>query len=42
MVKNNGFMIETRKAEPNERSKSVMKPDGVWGIIAPFNFPGLF
>ena len=39
MVKNKGFMIETRKAELNERSKSVMKPYGVWGVIAPFNFP---
>ncbi|HEX5975954.1 MAG TPA: aldehyde dehydrogenase family protein, partial [Nitrososphaeraceae archaeon] len=39
MEKNRGFTVETAKAESNERSKSVMKPYGVWGVIAPFNFP---
>src|ERR671919_2812236 len=39
MEKNNGFTVETAKAESNEKSKSVMKPYGVWGVIAPFNFP---
>ena len=39
MEKNSGFTVETAKAESNERSKSVMKPYGVWGVIAPFNFP---
>ena len=24
---------------PNEKTRTVMKPYGVWGIIAPFNFP---
>ena len=28
-----------KSAQGNERSKSVMKPYGVWGVIAPFNFP---
>ena len=28
-----------KSAQPNEKSKSVMKPYGVWGVIAPFNFP---
>ncbi len=39
MEKNDGFMFETKKAEVNEKNKSVMKPYGVWGVIAPFNFP---
>ena len=39
MERSNGFTVETAKAESNEKSKSVMKPYGVWGVIAPFNFP---
>jgi 1-pyrroline-5-carboxylate dehydrogenase len=39
MEKNSGFTVETAKAESNEKSKSVMKPYGVWGVVAPFNFP---
>jgi 1-pyrroline-5-carboxylate dehydrogenase len=39
MERNNGFEIPMRSAQPNEHSKSVMKPYGVWGVIAPFNFP---
>jgi 1-pyrroline-5-carboxylate dehydrogenase len=39
VVRNNGFTIRTKKAQIDERSKSVMKPYGVWGVIAPFNFP---
>src|SRR6187200_106056 len=35
----NGFIVQTKSAYPNEKSKSVMKPYGVWGVIAPFNFP---
>lgn len=37
--RNNGFEATTKSAQPNESSKSVMKPYGVWGVIAPFNFP---
>src|SRR5215216_3283822 len=37
--RSNGFTVETNKAESNEESKNVMKPYGVWGVIAPFNFP---
>ncbi len=37
--KNNGFEIEMKSAQPNEKSRSIMKPYGVWGVIAPFNFP---
>ncbi len=37
--KNEGFEVAMKSAQPNERSRSVMKPRGVWGVIAPFNFP---
>lgn len=37
--RNNGFETPMKGAQPNERTKSVMKPYGVWGVIAPFNFP---
>ncbi|MDE1861714.1 MAG: aldehyde dehydrogenase family protein [Thaumarchaeota archaeon] len=36
---NEGFTKETRSASKNEKTRSVLKPYGVWGIIAPFNFP---
>ena len=39
MKRNNGFETIMKSAHPNEKSKSVMKPYGVWGVIAPFNFP---
>ncbi|HEY8140164.1 MAG TPA: aldehyde dehydrogenase family protein [Nitrososphaera sp.] len=39
MERNNGFETQMKSAQPNEQSKSVMKPYGVWGVIAPFNFP---
>jgi 1-pyrroline-5-carboxylate dehydrogenase len=39
MDKNNGFETVMKSAQPNEKSRSVMKPYGVWGVIAPFNFP---
>jgi 1-pyrroline-5-carboxylate dehydrogenase len=39
MVSNNGYVVDTKSARPSERSKSVMKPYGVWGVISPFNFP---
>src|SRR5919107_1443970 len=39
MERNNGFEAIMKSAHPNEKSKSVMKPYGVWGVIAPFNFP---
>jgi 1-pyrroline-5-carboxylate dehydrogenase len=35
----NGFETAMNSAQLNEKSKSVMKPYGVWGVIAPFNFP---
>src|ERR671924_1370769 len=39
MERNNSFETMMKSAQPNEKSKSVMKPYGVWGVIAPFNFP---
>lgn len=39
MERNSGYETPMKSAQPNEKSKSVMKPYGVWGVIAPFNFP---
>ncbi len=36
---NEGFSKETQSANSNEKTSSVLKPYGVWGIISPFNFP---
>ncbi|WP_052347464.1 aldehyde dehydrogenase family protein [Candidatus Nitrosotenuis chungbukensis] len=36
---NYGFVKPTKSANPKERTQSVLKPYGVWGIISPFNFP---
>lgn len=39
MELNNGFVKQMKSAYPDEKSTSVMKPYGVWAVIAPFNFP---
>ncbi|HEX2107051.1 MAG TPA: aldehyde dehydrogenase family protein [Nitrososphaera sp.] len=39
MEENSGFETIMKSAYPNEKSKSVMKPYGIWAVIAPFNFP---
>ena len=36
---NEGFSKETPHPNPKEKTSSILKPYGVWGIIAPFNFP---
>jgi len=36
---NKGFSKETEHPNPREKTRTVLKPYGVWGIIAPFNFP---
>ncbi len=36
---NEGFIKKTKSVTQNEKTQSVLKPYGVWGIIAPFNFP---
>ena len=39
LEKNEGFCKTTTNPNPHEKTQTVMKPFGVWGIIAPFNFP---
>ncbi len=36
---NQGFAKETKHPNPKEKTRTILKPYGVWGIIAPFNFP---
>ncbi|AKA49404.1 aldehyde dehydrogenase [uncultured archaeon] len=38
MIENEGFDRLSGKGYPNEESRSVMKPYGVFAVIAPFNF----
>ena len=39
MEENEGFEQEMGRAVENERTRSVLKPYGVWGVISPFNYP---
>ena len=39
LEKNEGFEKQTPHPNPKEKTRTVLKPYGVWGIIAPFNFP---
>ena len=39
MIANDGFVLANKNARSGERNTSVMKPYGIWAIIAPFNFP---
>ena len=39
MTINRGYGAEMGRSGPSEDNRSVMKPFGVWGVIAPFNFP---
>ncbi|MDH3276958.1 MAG: aldehyde dehydrogenase family protein [Nitrosopumilus sp.] len=39
LEKNQGFCKQTTHPNPHEKTQTIMKPFGVWGIIAPFNFP---
>jgi len=36
---NNGYIRQMGKLSPNENAKSVLRPYGVFTVIAPFNFP---
>lgn len=36
---NEGFIKKTKSVTQNEKTQSVLKPYGVWGVITPFNFP---
>ncbi len=39
MEANNGFLKPMGQLSPQEANRSVLRPYGVWGVIAPFNFP---
>ncbi len=39
LEKNKGFCKQTSHPNPHEKTMTMLKPYGVWGIIAPFNFP---
>ena len=39
MEANNGFVFVNKQDDEHHRNRSVMKPYGVWAVIAPFNFP---
>jgi 1-pyrroline-5-carboxylate dehydrogenase len=36
---NQGFVREMGAMDPRERNRSVLRPFGVWAVLAPFNFP---
>lgn len=36
---NGGFIREMNKLSPNDTNTSVLRPYGVWAVVAPFNFP---
>jgi len=39
MEKNSGFDRPMSRLSPQEETRSVLRPYGVWAIISPFNFP---
>ena len=39
MVMADGFRLLMESLDPREKNVSVLKPFGVWAILAPFNFP---
>lgn len=39
MEANNGYEKEMLKYTPDEQTKDILKPYGVWAVIPPFNFP---
>ena len=39
MTGNRGFVREMGRLSENEQNLSVLRPFGVWAVIAPFNFP---
>lgn len=40
MEKNDGFSFKLMSESEHHHNRSVLKPYGVWVVIAPFNFPG--
>jgi 1-pyrroline-5-carboxylate dehydrogenase len=39
MEANDGFVTPQRAESERHRNRSILKPFGVWAVIAPFNFP---
>lgn len=39
MERNDGYDLPMKRLSPNEATRDVMRPYGVWGVISPFNFP---
>ncbi len=39
LEENKGFEMAMGHSQPNEKTKSLLRPYGVWSVIAPFNFP---
>ncbi|HEY0706270.1 MAG TPA: aldehyde dehydrogenase family protein [Polyangia bacterium] len=39
MKENDGYVRPMANLGPNDRNTSVLRPYGVWGVIAPWNFP---
>ncbi len=39
MEENQGYVRQLRSLDPAERNRSILKPYGVWAVLAPFNFP---
>lgn len=39
LIANKGFEREMGRYFPNEQTRSVLKPFGVWAVVSPFNFP---
>ena len=39
MERNDGYTCAMRQAFENEKTRNVLRPIGVFGVIAPFNFP---
>jgi 1-pyrroline-5-carboxylate dehydrogenase len=39
MEDHDGFSLPMDQLSPQEKTRSVLRPYGVWGVISPFNFP---
>src|SRR5438034_9079176 len=39
MIRNQGFEKPMGQFVPGEATRSILKPYGVWAVVAPFNFP---
>ncbi|MBA3337108.1 MAG: aldehyde dehydrogenase family protein [Chloroflexia bacterium] len=39
MTRSNGFVQKLGALDPGEHNRSILRPFGVWAVLAPFNFP---